>query len=127
MGEYGGVLKWGPCRKWGCQVIRNKYFPLLASLASIALLVLFVCAWAYYFDLSFDYKRDTWFESFFDRWVDEILIAVIIAMCGLSLAGLITGISHLFKRVFKPIIIMGTILSGLTTILCARLVYVNIL
>ena len=105
------------CQNWGCQLLRNKYFPLCAGLGSITLLVLLVGVWAYYWDL-WSTPAPIWFEEFGS--------VVIFAMCGLSLAGLITGVSHLFKRVFKPIIILGTLLSGLTTILSARIVYIHL-
>ena len=105
-----GRAKGLSCQNWGCQVFRKDKFPLIAGLVSIAL-----------FFLGFGIGEHYWLWQ--PWWVPKFLNTLILAMTGLSLAGLITGVSYLYERIFKPLIIIGTVLSGLTTILSASVIY----
>ncbi len=97
--------------KLGVQVFRKEKFPLFAGLASIALFI-----------LGFGIGNHYWMWR--PWWVPKVINTLILTMTGLSLAGLITGVSYLCERDFKPLIILGTVLSGLTTFLSASVYYI---
>ena len=88
-------------------MVKMKNFPLFAGIVSTVLLVS-----GLYLALEAPISLP-----------DEFFSAILIVIVGLSAAGLITGVSYLFKRIFKPLIFLGILLTLCTLFVGSSLSY----
>ena len=92
-------------------MIKKEYFPLFAGIVSTALI----------FSGIYLYLNAP--SGLSDVFWNVFPFALLFVIVGLSVAGLIIGVSYLVKKIFKPLIVLGTLLTVCTTYVGASFVY----